>query len=121
MARTPEQKEATREFRYQLVMDVGRCEWCGCRKVDYLCCHEILRGPLRQLALDKPWAILVVCPDCHPKMDTIPKAGQLARLYLSRSTDYNLVEFNKLAISRVAQEDVDQHIDAVLAAGRRGR
>jgi hypothetical protein len=54
-------------------------------------------------------------------MDTIPKAGQLARLYLSRSTDYNLVEFNKLAISRVAQEDVDQHIDAVLAAGRRGR
>lgn len=88
---------------------------CGRRKRG-LACHEIARGPLRQLALDKPYAILVVCPPCHELVGdkaAWPEARQLAVLQRRRPMDYNLVAYcelvNPRAARRITQDEVDQY------------
>jgi hypothetical protein len=80
-----------------------------------LCVHEIARGPNRQEALDKPYAVLVLCPVCH---DTIhfgkgvhwPATRQLALLKASRPGDYDMEAYNELVgpPRLVTEEEVEQ-------------
>lgn len=80
-----------------------------------LACHEIARGPLRDKALDKPFAILVACWACNsgPLNDKRewPEARQLAVLQREAPEDYDLVAYNRLvcerAPNRITQEEVD--------------
>jgi hypothetical protein len=97
--RTAARKRATSKFRMDLCAEVGRCEGdCGKRKpVSQLACHEIASGTgTRQKSLDKRFAILVLCNDCHPAIQTESKERQLARLWLNRSGDLDLLKFNEL-------------------------
>lgn len=129
------EKTATREaecceFRRQLVWEVGRCEICNHEpgraklgQIDWrLCCHEIANGPHRQKALDKPYAILVVCWWCNSERLTDkrlwPIARQLAALKRSRLQDYNLTRFNEL-VGRgpwwMEEEDVARFADTLVS------
>lgn len=95
--RTAKRKRDTHDMRWQLCVEVGKCEVCGVKKVAYrLCCHEIARGVSRLAALDKRYAILVVCAGCHEQVQNEPLVRQLARLYLSRQADLDCVKFNRL-------------------------
>ena len=40
--------QEAKEIRANLVMEVGKCEVCGSRKIEYLCGHEIVRCGLRK-------------------------------------------------------------------------
>ena len=78
-----------------------------------LCVHEIARGPLRQKALDKEYATLVVCGFCHELVgdkSQWPEARQLAVLKRSRPDDFDLAAYNALvnprAPNRIAIEEV---------------
>lgn len=84
-----------RPFRESLVAQTERCEWCGRRRND-LAPHEIARGCDRSKALMARFAILVVCLECHRETDRLPRAGQLALLYLVRSDDYDLAAYHRL-------------------------
>jgi hypothetical protein len=82
-------------IRDGLRASVGRCELCGKRRVG-LDVHEIARGTHRQKALDKPFALLVVCRVCHEKLDDTkawPEARQLAVLKRRRPGDFNLAAY----------------------------
>lgn len=97
--------EETREWRYELVMRVGRCERCG-RPSDTLACHEIARGMHRQAALDAAYAILVLCnPQCHEEVSSYSRARQLALLYHARPSDFDLPAFWKLTSRRWPELD----------------
>lgn len=84
-----------------------------------LCCHEIARGPLRQKALDKPYAILVVCAWCNEyqlhNRRTWPEARQLAVLKRRAPEDFDLEAYNRLvndrAPLRITMEEVDNHLN----------
>lgn len=110
-------------YRRELIASVGHCEICGHdpkrvrpRGVALaLCVHEIARGPHRVKALDKPYAVLVVCWWCHEnKLSSRrnwPEARQLAMLKRSRPKDYSLAAFNELVglgPERVTEEEVRQ-------------
>jgi hypothetical protein len=112
------------EFRKELLRRVGHCEVCGhdpksrrpgaVRWVLHV--HEIARGPCRQSALDKPYAVLVVCHWCHEyevgDRGLWPDARQLAVLKRSRPADYDLALFNELigrGPGRVTEEEVALH------------
>lgn len=113
-----------RDFRKQLIQAVGRCEVCGHdparwlingRILWHLECHEIARGPLRQKALDKPYAVLVVCFRCHDDKvsdkSEWPESRQLAALKKSRPGDFDLASYNQLvgrSPTRISEEDVSQ-------------
>jgi hypothetical protein len=116
--KTATRERECREFRLALVEEVARCEICGHRPDPTapgyirwrLFCHEIARGPSRQKALDKRFAILVLCPVCHDEVDGWPEAKQLAALKRSRPADLDLAAYNKLigrGPNRIAQADVD--------------
>ena len=65
--------------------------------------HEIARGPVRNRALDKLYAVLVVCGVCHDKVgdkSQWPEARQLAVLKARRPHDYDLVAYNLLVNER---------------------
>lgn len=94
-----------RDFREALVREAAGCEWCARRRND-LCCHEIARGADRQKSLDCRFAILVLCQDCHRETDRIPRAGQLAVLYLVRPDDYDLAAYHRL-ICRVHPDQAE--------------
>lgn len=113
-----------REFREQLKRDTGHCEICGYDSelvtwgeiVWTLDVHEIARGAFRDKAMDKPYAVLVVCRRCHvvdglPDPAEWPEARQLACLMASRLQDYDLVAYNRLvnpdAPRRITQTEVD--------------
>lgn len=100
-------------FRKELIASVGKCEVCGRRR--QLSCHEIAGGPDRQKALDKAYAILVLCWTCNQGMEdrsVWPQARQLALLRHSRPNDYDLVAFNFLvnprAPMRITADEVAQ-------------
>ncbi len=109
------------DFRKQLVRTVGHCELCGHdpKRVRpggvawALHVHEICRGCHRSKALDKPFALLVVCFKCHEfrlsSRAEWPESRQLAVLKRRRPEDYDLGLFNKLVgwgPRRVTAEEV---------------
>lgn len=129
--RTESLKRRTRRLEAQPIRDalkarVGRCEFClKPREPHLLACHEIANGSHRNKALDKPFAILVVCkepwgkPPCHATVQSWSEAKQLALLYLVRSSDYDLAAFNRLvnerAPERITQSEVNHEIPLILS------
>lgn len=124
---TPKRAKRNREvadFRYQLCMEVGRCECCGNQLPAYrLCCHEIAGGSAdRRKALDQRCAILVVDFDCHTKVQNEPKATQLARLWLSRPADVDLVAFNRIrgrADGAITMDELEAAVKLLEVKGQR--
>ncbi len=114
---------ACQVFRELLVQEVGCCEICGHDPLTIrpgnirwnLYCHEIARGADRLKALDKRFAILVVCHHCHMEwLDDAkewPEAHQLASLKKSRPEDYDLTAYLRLknpnAPAAITQDEVD--------------
>lgn len=107
-----------------MIAAAGRCEICGRsparphrgkpRELSSLCCHEIACGPHRQKALDKPFAMLVLCWWCngHVVTDkkTWPEARQLGVLRARRPNDYDLAAYNALVgygPDRITEDDVN--------------
>lgn len=108
-----------------MIEAAGKCEICGHSparphigkpgELSQLCCHEIANGPLRQKALDKPFAILVLDWWCNGNVVTNkqewPEARQLAVLLEKRPNDFDLAAYNALVgygPNRITEEDVDQ-------------
>lgn len=108
-----------RPFREALIKRVGECEGCECSQISKLCVHEIARGPHRQKALDKPYAVLVLCSACNlgPFNDKRewPEARQLAQLAKSRPLDFDLAAYLQLtspkAPRRITIEEVLDWMD----------
>jgi hypothetical protein len=111
-------------IRTALIRKAGRCMICGAspkepsrfgRELSELCCHEIANGPCRDKALDKPFAILVLCAYCNGQRvedkAAWPQSRQLAVLGSKAPEDYDLSAFNYLvnpnAPNRITQEEVD--------------
>lgn len=115
--KTARRVRACQEFRKQLVKEVGYCEVCAPKWTSWpLCCHEIARGTSRLLALDKRFAILVVCKHCHDVRihgnEDWPEARQLAALKRSRLNDFDLKKYNRLkgrGENRITIEDVKEY------------
>jgi len=121
--KTAARYDECRDFRRELVAEVGHCELCqhDPERVPpgqirwSLQVHEIARGPLRQLAMDKRFAVLVLCFNCHFNRihgnEHWPEARQLAVLKRSRPTDYNLKAYNELVgygPERITDADVER-------------
>ena len=116
--KTQKRIEETSDWRDWLRFHVGQCEVCGVKPKHnqwLLDVHEIARGPNRLKALDKPYAVLVLCRWCHMDRihgnETWPEARQLWYLRKSRPSDFDLVSYNKLigyGPDRITVEDVDQ-------------
>jgi hypothetical protein len=117
--RTAARESAAWQFRYDLCAEVGRCERCTRRKpTNELSCHEILDGNgFRQKCLTERCALLVLCNPCHAIVQNEPKPRQLARLYLSRAADLDLIRLCELwcrAPTAVTVEDVMAQVDLIL-------
>lgn len=113
------------ETRKGLVEKHGSCMICGVSpgrpnrtrplECSQLCCHEIANGPLRSKALDKPYAILVLCWYCNQYEVTNkkiwPESRQLSILK-AKSDDYDLTRYNTLvnprAPDRITAQEVEQ-------------
>lgn len=107
---TRKNREAeAKPFRDKLVADVGECENCGCSPTNRqgrmsdlvrLAVHEIASGTHRQKALDKPFAVLVLCWQCNsgPFQDRSewPESKQLALLARRRPKDFDLAAYLEL-------------------------
>ena len=125
--RNESKKAAAREraclaFRKQLIESVGHCEICPYvpgkqwRWPPGLVCHEIARGACRQNALDKRFAILVLCSACHEDIHGgpgwWPETRQLAILKESRPEHFDLFRYNLLknpnAPNRITQDEVNE-------------
>jgi hypothetical protein len=120
--RTAARKRATSKFRMDLCAEVGRCEVCGRRRaMNNLCVHELARGTSRSAALDKRYAVLVVCPlECHERVQSETLTKQLSRLWLNRASDLDLVAFNRLrgrADTAIVFADLARDIEALLGGG----
>jgi excisionase family DNA binding protein len=110
-------KEA-KPVRDALLADVGgRCEITGLR-TSQLDVHEICRGVHRQKALDKRFALLVVCRKAHIELGSAakwPEARQLAFLAKSRLYDFDLEAYLALtspkAKNRITLDEVIQYMD----------
>lgn len=100
-------------FRDSLVLNVGECENCGCSpsnkqgrmtELVRLAVHEIASGTHRQKALDKPYAVLVLCWQCNsgPFQDRAEwsESRQLALLARSRPKDFDLTAYLELTSPR---------------------
>lgn len=79
-----------------------------------LCCHEIANGTHRQKAIDKPYAILVLCWSCNSEVVTDkslwPETRQLALLKRKAPEDYDLEAYNAIVgwgPDRITENDVD--------------
>ena len=110
-------------FRKELIASVGKCESCGTRR--QLCCHEIAGGPDRQKALDKAYALLVLCWPCNQSMEirsVWPQARQLALMKASRPEQFDLVAFNYLvnprAPNRITADEVAAHSEQFQGASK---
>lgn len=75
--------------------------------------HEIASGPLRNIALDKRFATLVLCWRCNCEMTNRklwPEPRQLGLLKKSRPQDYDLAAYNRLvnenAPHRITEDEV---------------
>jgi hypothetical protein len=128
-ANTPKRAKRNRdcvEWRRALIQRVGVCEICGCDPSRWspmklgrpwsdwiLAVHELSRGPHRVKALDKAFAVLVVCRECHDELGSKalwPEARQLAALKRSRPTDMDLAAYNALVglgTNRITEAEVD--------------
>jgi len=104
-------------FRDALIAEVGCCEVCLRRRQvrpGKLCVHEIARGSHRHKAVDKRFALLVLCDRCHLERihgnEQWPQARQLAVLKRSRPADYDLAAFlnlkNPNALRAITEEEV---------------
>lgn len=111
----------SRPFRIQLILDVGECENCGCSPANKkgrmaemasLAVHEIASGPDRQKALDKPYAVLVLCWQCNSgpfqNRGEWPEARQLALLARRRPKDFDLTAYLELTSPR-AMKRIEIH------------
>jgi hydrogenase maturation factor len=106
--------KAGNEAARKLVKLVGRCEWCDRNYVGFGQ-HEIANGSYRLKARLEPFAVLVLCGECHVQIHRMPKPEQqhicLAILYHARTADYDLQAFNMLvnprAPNRITQYEVD--------------
>lgn len=98
--------------------ELGHCEICGTTK-GQLDVHEICRGVHREAALDKLFALLLVCRRCHEdKLSSAAEwseARQLAVLAKSRPNDFSLAAYLELtspkAPRRIAITDVLSWMD----------
>ena len=110
-------------FRDELKREVGRCELCGYNPASMrygeplreMNQHEIPRGPFRDRARDKRYAVLWLCESCHMLRihgnDDWPQARQLAALLKSRPHDHNLAAYNALigwGPNRITEDDVNE-------------
>jgi ribosomal protein S14 len=81
---------------------LGHCEICG-RTGGTLDVHEICRGSHRHKALDKSFALLLVCRSCHEELGSAakwPEARQLALLAECRLYDWDLKSYLELTNPR---------------------
>lgn len=86
------------------------------RELSQLCCHEIANGPNRQKALDKPYAILVLCWFDNGYTVTNkaewPEARQLAVLLRHAPEDFDLKAYLELtspnALRRIEMEEIER-------------
>ncbi len=119
-------KTAARARKAQPVRDALKKEVGHCKLCDHnpyaakpgqiawrLDVHEIARGSHRQKALDKRFALLVVCMKCHEfglsSRKEWPEARQLEALRHSRPRDYDLKAYNELigcGPNRITEEEV---------------
>jgi hypothetical protein len=106
-------------IRDALRSEAGRCEITGAAGV--LDVHEICRGVHRSKALDKRFALLVVCRFAHEELGSAakwPEARQLAVLAERRLFDFDLVAYlnltNPRAPNRVTLEEVLEYMSNVL-------
>lgn len=88
-------------FREAFKLEVGCCE--RCRKRRHLDVHEIARGCDRSKALDKRYALLVLCRECHDHMDHWSRAKQLCLLYIRRPYDFDLGRYHVLICRRTPE------------------
>lgn len=113
--------------RDRLVSQADGCETCGrgphrphrgmAPSLSTLCCHEIANGQHRNKAIDKPFAILVLCFHCNGHVVTDksvwPESRQLSVLSEKRPEDYDLAAYNDLinpsAPNRITEEEVSEH------------
>ena len=120
---TKEQRVSS--WRRELRESVGKCEICGHSpgrpwrdrplECSELCCHEILCGPDRQRAIDKPFAILVLCGWCNMREVTDktkwPVARQLCIMKIKSPDRYDLRAFLELrnpnALNYITEDEVD--------------
>ena len=76
--------------------ELGACEICGTTRGRFDV-HEICRGVHRAAALDKPFALLLVCRRCHDdKLSSAsewPESRQLAALARSRPSEFSLADY----------------------------
>jgi hypothetical protein len=105
-----------RDFRMELVQQVGKCDLC-CKASDTLCCHEIPRGS-RAMAYSEACAILILCNGCHEFIhangDLWPKLRQAALLKIRRPGAWNLNKLNSLLIAKLDADDVDFAVEKLL-------
>jgi len=121
---TRRKREAeAKPFRDNLIAQVGQCENCGCSpsnrhgrmaEMAKLSVHEIADGTHRQKALDKPYAVLVLCWACNsgPFKDRSEwsEARQLALLARRRPKDFNLQAYLELTSPRAMQRITIQEV-----------
>lgn len=116
-AKTRKRVAECREFRTNIAAEIKRCELCGRERSGWgFSVHEIARGPNRLKALDKRYAVLVLCEGCHNRrihngVEKWPEARQLAMLKRSRPDDLDLPAYNKLVgygPERITMEDLEQ-------------
>lgn len=114
-----------RPIRHRLIAEAQGCEICGHSprhphrgkpaECSQLCCHEIACGPNRQKALDKPFAILVLCWWCNGHVVVCsrewPEAKQLAVLRAARPGDYDLAAYNRLVNERAPERITESEVD----------
>lgn len=84
-------------WRQNLRERVGRCEMClRPKSPENLDVHELVPGSSRSKALDKVFAVLCVCRPCHNDIERLTIPNQLAYLYISRPTDFELPLYYEL-------------------------
>jgi len=124
-SKAAKRRAEAKPIRDALVAKHGQCMICGARpgarngrlpEQNQICVHEILNGPMRQKAMDKPYATLVVCWHCNGELNCKgewPVERQLAVLQANSPEDYDLVAINYLsnpkAPERWTQDDVDRY------------
>jgi|LakMenEpi03Aug12_release.lakeMendotaPanAssembly.Ray.scaffolds.fasta_scaffold01111_32 excisionase family DNA binding protein len=108
--------QEAKPVRDALRAEVGRCEITGATGVP-LDVHEICRGVNRSKALDKRFALLVVCRLAHEELGSAskwPEARQLAWLAERRLYDFDLKAYLELtsprAPNRITLEEVVEHM-----------
>jgi hypothetical protein len=101
--------------REALRSEVHQCEICG--YVGPFDIHEVCRGVNRSKALDKRFALLVVCRRCHEGLGSAsqwPQERQLAVLAERRLFDFDLYAYLELtsprAPNRITLSEVWQHM-----------